>query len=100
MADPCPAPGCDESVRRGRHRHIAHDLRSLGEQCTCGANFWVILFGGSLPALVACGQCMASFNIGERLRNCGRDTSPGRSRVDTDPRYSGRDPDYRRRRGY
>lgn len=100
MADPCPVPECRELARPPRHRHIAHDLRSIGETCQCGANLWVILFGGSLPAIVACAQCSASFNVGQRLRDCGRDSSPGRSRVDDDPRYPGRDPDYRRKRGY
>ena len=98
MDVPCPVAECRELARPPRHRHPAHDLRSIGETCRCGANLWVIIFGGSLPAIVSCGQCAASFNIGERLRSCGRDTSPGRSRVDDDPRYPGRDPDYRRRR--
>lgn len=100
MVDLCPVAECRELARPPRHRHPAHDLRQIGETCRCGANLWVVIFGGPLPALIACGACAATFNLSERLRQCGRERQAHQPRTDDDPRYPGRDPDYRRKRGY
>jgi hypothetical protein len=70
----CPLgdDSCPFSTATGRHRHAATQLDALGERCFCGANKWVLRFGGPLPAMVCCHLCGQGFNIGQRLRDCGK----------------------------
>lgn len=82
----CPLgdAGCTFDARTRRHKHTAPLLDQLGERCHCGANSWAIRFGGVLPAMVCCQLCGASFNIGQRLRDCGKQVvrhATGRGRV-------------------
>lgn len=74
MADPfrCQADGCLATSNHPRHTHAATDLRAAGVFCWCGANRWVIAYGGGLPAIIRCDQCSASVLIEPHLRKCGR----------------------------
>jgi hypothetical protein len=72
MGCPLGVASCAYEQRTGRHRHLSADLIALGERCSCGANQWVIRFGGPLPSMVCCGLCGQGFNIGQRLRDCGK----------------------------
>jgi hypothetical protein len=72
MGCPLGNDACQYDANTRRHRHVAHDLNQLGERCSCGANSWLIRFGGPLPAMVCCGLCGQGFNISQRLRDCGK----------------------------
>jgi uncharacterized protein (DUF983 family) len=57
------------------------DLNQIGEKCPhCGiADFWLILFGGLLPARVQCQRCGAGFNLTQRLRQASTEIPVSRS---------------------
>lgn len=78
----CPrqVAGCVFTPGTGRHKHVAADLRMIGQACYCGANEWVIIFGGPLPARISCDNCQQGFNLAERLRSCGRPETLTRNR--------------------
>lgn len=75
-ACPLRCADCDYQPGTKRHHHPAGILNLLGERCSCGANDWWITFGGLLPARVVCGRCREGFNIGQRLRDCGKPDAP------------------------
>lgn len=72
MTCPLGDHSCRYSPRSLRHNHASPDINALGERCWCGAILWRIMFGGLLPARVECESCKAGFNIGQRLRDCGK----------------------------
>lgn len=74
MTHPCPLgeSRCLYAPQTRRHNHPADLLNLIGQRCECGANDWHVSWGGLLPARVLCGACGAGFNIGERLRTCGK----------------------------
>lgn len=72
MGCPLGNDACEYNAGTRRHRHVAHEIIQLGERCSCGANSWVLRFGGALPAMCCCGLCGVGFNIGQRLRDCGK----------------------------
>lgn len=69
---PCPVPGCSAGPKSPRHRHPAELLNQLPDTCYCGAQEWWIYYGGVLPTMVACSSCSGMFNLGQRLRECGK----------------------------
>lgn len=67
----CQVDKCLATANHPRHVHPCSDLRQIGEPCYCGANAWVIHFGGGIPAVIRCPPCGAAFNISKRLREIG-----------------------------
>ncbi len=74
MQPQCPLAdtSCRWNPRSLRHNHAATMINQLIEPCFCGTIAWRIMWGGLLPARVECDECRAGFNIGQRLRDCGK----------------------------
>lgn len=69
---PTPASACSGRCRPPRHVHASPDLQATGIPCPCGAVAWAVLFGGAIPAAVACLTCHGQADLESMLLRNGR----------------------------